>query len=330
MEKDYLNLSEFLTLILQYFSCADKYGEKIRNGEIKNNFFVKKKGEKFTEFDYLSQKLFTLIIEKFYPKDKFIIIGEEEINSYYDKLIIDNNINSKEFLSELEKINFNEAQKSLYNIPENFNINIDITNSKISLFIDPLDGTWHLLNKNYNPVTIMLGVCINNEPYMGFIHYLFNIKDSHENFTLFSFPNEGIYKYVPSNKEFIKLNLRTNDKKFKFIGGIDKNEKILNFTKTFRNNEYICDGALGNKVIRCLLEDRIYFTPAKGYIGLWDICAASCLLKVIDKFIYLFNGQKINYPPERILLSENAVICLNQNKLKIFFEHVKKFYSESI
>ena len=61
-------------------------------------FFI----NKFTEIDYLSQKLFTNIIQKFYPYKNFTIIGEEALNEENDKKILD--LNNKDKLEKLYKL----------------------------------------------------------------------------------------------------------------------------------------------------------------------------------------------------------------------------------
>ena len=105
---------------------------------------------------------------------------------------------------------------------------------------------------------------------------------------------------------------------------------MIDFIKTFPNSEYVNESGLGAKMIKCLLEDKIYFTTGKNSLQLWDICTASCLLNELGTDIYFFNGEKVKYIPKKIPFQENGVICINKNKLNIFLEHVKKYYSHNI
>ena len=105
---------------------------------------------------------------------------------------------------------------------------------------------------------------------------------------------------------------------------------MIDFIKTFPNSEYENESGLGTKMIRCLLEDKIYFTTGKNSCGLWDICAASCLLNEVGTDIICFNGNKVKFVPKKILFEHNGVICISPNKLNTFLEHVKKYYSQNI
>lgn len=335
-KKKTFKISDFISLMFQYFSSLDRFAEKVKSGENKIIIYYKEGIDgKYTNFDYIAQKLFILIIEKFYPdKEKFIIIGEEDINEECDKQIIENDPVSQEFLSEINKVSLDSSKKELYKIPqdnEDFNKEIDISNSVVSFFIDPIDGTRKMYKKVYYPVTSMIGVCIDKEPFIGFLHYPFIAEGKHGNLTYFNLPSKGIFKFDPENQKYEKLQLKTDDNKFEFtISETRSTSKMVEFIKTFPNNGFINNCGLGNKIIDCLNDDYIYFTTGKGTIGLWDICPTSCLLKGIDAYVYGFNGEKIKYPPEKKYLNENCVVCLNQKKLKVFLDNVKKYYSEMI
>ena len=320
--KKTFNLSEFVSIMLQYFSYVDEYAKNVKEEKIENKVFIKEENEKFTEIDYLTQKLLTNIIQKYYPN--FKIIGEESLNEENDKNIIDlNNKEKNKLLSSIDKISL----KGDFKVPKDFDKSIDITNSEITIFVDPIDGTKSLIKKNYNPVTSLLGLCVNNQPYIGFIHFVF----SNENKTYFNFPSHGIFEFSPVEHMFVKLSIKTKDDKFSFIiSSTRKTEEMINFIKTFPNSEYVQESGLGTKMVKCLLEDKIYFTTGKNSVGIWDICAASCILSELGTDIYCFNGEKVKYIPKKILFDHNGVICVNKKKLNTFLEHVQKYYSQNI
>jgi 3'(2'), 5'-bisphosphate nucleotidase len=321
--KQLFNLSDYVSIMLQYLSKIDEYAKKVKEEKVENKIFTKEANEKYTELDYLSQKLVTHIIKKFYPYKNFTLIGEETISEEYDKIIVDlNNKDKSEFLSSVDKISPENLK-----VPKDFEKSIDITNSEITIFIDPIDGTKSLIKKNYYPVTTLIGLCLNNKPYLGFIHFVF----SNENKTYFNFPGKGIFEYLPSENKFTNIPIKTDDNKFDFIiSSTRATEEMINFIKTFPNNSYENESGLGTKMVKCLLEDKIYFTVGKNTLGIWDICAASCLLNECGTDIICFNGEKVQYVPKKILFKDNGVICLNKNKLKTFLEHVKKYYSHHI
>ena len=330
MEKneEFFDIRELISIMLQAFSYIDEYAKKVKEEKVENKMFIKEENEKFTELDYLTQTLLVNTIQKFYGNLNIKIIGEETLNEEYNKIIIDpNNEDKKEFLSSIDKI----SKDINFNFPPEFNLDSKrlkkINNSEISFFFDPIDGTKSLLKKKYYPVTTLLGVRIDNMPFIGFIHFVFD-KD---NKTFFNFPTLGIYEYNPLLKIFDKKEIKSDENKFNFvISSTRATKEMIDFIKTFPNNEYENESGLGTKMIKCLLEDKIYFTTGKNSVGLWDICAASCLLNEIGLDIYCFNGEKAKFIPKKIYFDSNGVICLNKKKLDVFLDHVKKYYSQNI
>ena len=330
MEKneEFFDIRELISIMLQAFSYIDEYAKKVKEEKVENKMFIKEENEKFTELDYLTQTLLVNTIQKFYGNLNIKIIGEETLNEEYNKIIIDpNNEDKKEFLSSIDKI----SKDINFNFPPEFNLDSKrlkkINNSEISFFFDPIDGTKSLLKKKYYPVTTLLGVRIDNMPFIGFIHFVFD----KENKTFFNFPTLGIYEYNPLLKIFDKKEIKSDENKFNFvISSTRATKEMIDFIKTFPNNEYENESGLGTKMIKCLLEDKIYFTTGKNSVGLWDICAASCLLNEIGLDIYCFNGEKAKFIPKKIYFDSNGVICLNKKKLDVFLDHVKKYYSQNI
>ena len=327
-EEIMFDIKEFISIMLQAFSSIDEYAKKVKEEKIENKMFVKEENEKYTELDYLTQTFLVNIIQKFYSNLNLKIIGEETLNDEYDKIIVDlSNKDKNEFLSSLNKI----SKDKNYNFPNKFNLDskrlIKINNSEISFFFDPIDGTKSLLKKKYYPVTTLLGVRIDNNPFIGFIHFVF----ARENKTYFNFPSLGIYEYTPLENKFKKMEIKTDENKFSFvISSTRATKEMIEFIKTFPNNEYENESGLGTKMIKCLLEDKIYFTTGKNSCGLWDICAASCLLNELGSDIYCFNGERAKFVPKKILFESNGVICINKKKLEKFLENVKKYYSQNI
>jgi len=322
------DIKEFITIILQTYSYIDSYANKVKEEKVENKIFIKEENEKYTELDYLSQTFLVNVFKKFYPKLNMKIIGEETLNEKYDKIIIDmNNSHKKEFLSSINEIS---KDKNL-NFPPEFNLDCNkfknITNSEISFFLDPIDGTKSLIKKKFYPVTSLLGVCINNQPFIGFIHFVFD----RNNKTYFNFPSLGIYEYTPISNNIEKKEIKYDDNKYKFvISSTRATKEMIDFINTFPNSEYENESGLGTKMIKCLLEDKIYFTTGKNSVGLWDICSASCLLNELGTDIYCFNGNKVQFVPIKKDFEHNGVICISKKKLTNFLEHVKKYYSQNI
>ena len=324
----YFDIQEFVSIVLQSFTYIDSYAKKVKEEKVENKIFIKEENEKFTELDYLTQTFLVKVFQKFYSHLNIKIIGEETLTEEYGKKIIDmTNLDKKEFLSSVNHI----SKDNKLNFPSEFNLDSkklkNITNSEITFFLDPIDGTKSLIRKKFYPVTTLLGVCINNQPFIGFIHFIY----AKDNKTYFNYPSLGIYEFAPLLNQFEKKEIKYDDNKFNFvISSTRATEEMVNFIKTFPNSEYENESGLGAKMIKCLLEDKIYFTTGKNSVGLWDVCSASCLLNELGTDIYCFNGNKIKFVPEKIPFEHNGVICISKNKLNIFLEHVKKYYSQNI
>jgi len=324
----FFDIQEFISIVLQSFTYIDSYAKKVKEEKVENKIFIKEENEKYTELDYLTQTFLVKVFQKFYSHLNIKIIGEETLTEEYDKKIIDmNNIDKKEFLSSVNQI----SKENKLNFPSEFNLDSkklkNITNKEISFFLDPIDGTKSLIRKKFYPVTTLLGVCINNQPFIGFIHFIY----AKDNKTYFNYPTLGIYEYAPLLNHFEKKEIKYDDNKYNFvISSTRATEEMINFIKTFPKSEYENESGLGAKMIKCMLEDKIYFTTGKNSVGLWDVCSASCLLNELGTDIYCFNGNKIKFVPEKIPFEHNGVICISKNKLNTFLEHVKKYYSQNI
>ena len=101
------------------------------------------------------------------------------------------------------------------------------------------------------------------------------------------------------------------DDKFNFIiSSTRSTEEMLNFKKTFPNSECEKESGLGTKMIKCLLEDKIYFTTKKNSVGIWDICASNCFLNELGTDIYCFNGEKVKYIQKKYYLDIMVLFVL--------------------
>ena len=58
MESNEINVNNIISVLFQFFSKVDAFGEKIQNGTIKNNVHIKEENQKYTDFDWLVQKSF--------------------------------------------------------------------------------------------------------------------------------------------------------------------------------------------------------------------------------------------------------------------------------
>jgi fructose-1,6-bisphosphatase/inositol monophosphatase family enzyme len=90
---------------------------------------------------------------------------------------------------------------------DNYNVN------DLCIYIDPIDSTTQFMNKNYQPVTTLIGITFKNKPFVGFI--LFPETSQ----IYYNIPGKGIYehsngvKLEPSNSD--KINFLSSKEKSK-------------------------------------------------------------------------------------------------------------------
>jgi 3'-phosphoadenosine 5'-phosphosulfate (PAPS) 3'-phosphatase len=122
------------------------------------------------------------------------IIGEEDMNN---EIIKDN-----DYLKVTKVDNY---------IDEDLFIQIDLNSNDLCMFIDPIDATQHFIKRDYKPVTSLIGITLNNNAFVGFVHYPFYEGDRDKSYTYFNIPSKGVFKYDYQNNEIIKLNLKEKD-----------------------------------------------------------------------------------------------------------------------
>ncbi len=152
--------------------------------------------DKFTEIDWIVQRIMEQYIEKYFPGLTFI--GEEDttyILEYGDKY---------KFLTEIVDLN-------LEVIPASFFEKNEYEFSEIKLFIDPIDATMEFIKKNFAVVTCLVGIVYKDEALAGLVHYpYYEVND--ESLSFFNAPGKGIYEYHTYTEELKKLDFKTNDK----------------------------------------------------------------------------------------------------------------------
>ena len=300
METNEVELNKILNIFFQVCEISSEYCKKIEKGEIKNNVHYKEKNEKFTDIDWLIQKLIENIISKYFPYIK--IIGEEDTSI---NIGIDEKNNN--FLSQISNIDIN---KNYFSNEYNYKISLK---DKITLFMDPIDATNQLIKKNFDPVTILIGICINDKPKIGIIHYLSELE-SHKKITYFNYPEKGVFTFYKNEINKVNIN-KFNGWKF-LISYTRSNNDMYEFIKNFENAEYEKIHGCGNKCIKVILNDYCYFSNGNYAVALWDICASHCIVQEIGGGFYNFKGEEIKYDYYGREYIKDYIFLISDNKRK--------------
>ena len=309
-----VELNKIISIFFQYFDFVDEYTKKIKDKKIENKIHFKEKNQKFTDLDYLTQKLIENVFKKYFPYIK--IIGEEDTS-----IDIDIDLKNNELLNKEKDFNIN---KNYFNEFNDFDIKIS-KNDNITLFLDPIDATNQLIKNNFVPVTMLLVICINEKPFLGFIHYVTEEENKHKNITYFNYPKKGIFSYLNNKIEKISIkNHNLNEWNF-IISSSRAKPKMIEFINKFPNSNYIQDNGLGNKAIKVILNDLIYFSTGKNTVGLWDICSSDAIAHEIGGGIFNLEGNEIKYEAKKEYVHEEIFLVNNKERINLFLENVKKY-----
>jgi 3'-phosphoadenosine 5'-phosphosulfate (PAPS) 3'-phosphatase len=262
--------SRLISLMIHFFGKVDKLFQQIKNEEFKVNVHYKHKNEKFTEADWIIQKMFENYMSNYFPAVK--IMGEEDTSveivkeSEYFKVENENEINF-ELISESTI----STEFDLSKVANTTDIN-SISSSdqnELSVFIDPIDSTDQFIKKNFGPVTVLVGFCLNSQPYLGFIHYPCN-EGSNKSLTYFNIPGKGVYTYNSQKNELAQAEIKKEDSDdWTFISsGSKTTDKMRDFYKLFPNSKNLNVHGLGNKSAKVIMYDYVYLASGAGTIHL--------------------------------------------------------------
>lgn len=174
---------------------VSKLCQRVQNNELEIIVYTKAQDEKFTNFDWMIQKLFQNYTFKHFKDLKFI--GEENTD--------DDFIKDDEFLEVRDDIDYTFFKEDA--IPEEYR---EIDYEDLCVYIDPIDSTSNFIKKNFDPVTCLIGLTYKKKPLMGIIH--FPIENSESSSTYFNIPTRGIFKFNNFTNEITKVEIEKHDK----------------------------------------------------------------------------------------------------------------------
>lgn len=242
----YLKTTRLVSLVLSLFKRATNLFYEYKSGQFIANINYKAQDEKFTDADYIIQKMFENNLNRYFPGLK--IIGEEDTSTnlitqskYYTTDMVDFNL-----LKE------NEIEDQL--------------DHELCLFIDPIDSTEQFIKKNFSPVTSLVGITKNSKPYIGFIHFPLYEGKENNSITFFNIPSKGIFSHNTLTDEIKTVTTRKRElNEWAFVSsGSRTTEKMLNVFNLFQNSSIIRASGLGNKAIGCVLDDQVFLSSGKS------------------------------------------------------------------
>jgi len=245
-----IQTEKLLSLILSLFKRVTKLFYECKSGEFYPKINTKAKDEKFTDADYIIEKMFENNIYKYFPGLR--IVGEEDTSTnlipdsqYYTTDEVDFDI-----LKETELISGLE----------------DVLVDDLCLFIDPIDSTEQFIKRNYLPVTSLVGITKDSKPFIGFIHYPLYEGKENNSLTFFNIPNKGIFSHNIFTDEIKQVNFSKKDvNEWIFVtSSTNTNKNMIDVIDSFENSARVTASGLGNKAMACVLYDQLYLSSGKS------------------------------------------------------------------
>jgi 3'-phosphoadenosine 5'-phosphosulfate (PAPS) 3'-phosphatase len=186
-----------------FFKQVNSIFSEVSKGNFDPKVNIKGKGEKFTDADWIIQKVFENYMNTYFKNIQ--IIGEEDTSVEIVK--------ESRYFTNLNDENILEDVVGKNDIPEEFEtLNLD----ELKIFIDPIDATGQFIKRNFEPVTCLIGVTCKGEPLLGFIHFPFYLGKSPA--TFFNIPTKGVYCYDYEKGNYSLVPNMINDKNSFILG----------------------------------------------------------------------------------------------------------------
>ena len=242
-----IKLNKLISLILHFFKRSHNLFQKVQSQELKVNIHYKKANEKFTEADWLLQKMFENYMVKYFPT--ITIIGEEDTS--------DNLIKESEFfnIEEESEIDFDLVKES--DIPENLR---EIKDEELGIYIDPIDSTEQFIKRNFAPVTSLVGITRNTEAFLGFIYFPYFEGKEDNSLVFMNIPTKGIFCYDTQKGQITPVEIKRQvEDQWTFVSsGSRTTENMKSLFSLFDNSTTLLVHGLGGKAIECVLYDYIF------------------------------------------------------------------------
>lgn len=301
-----VKLNGLMSLMIHFFKKSAKLFEKVKSEEFKVNIHYKQANEKFTEADFILQKMFENYLSKYYSQIQ--IIGEEDTSTEL--------IKESEYYDVNDEVNFNAVNEN--DIPEEIR---EVNTDDIALFIDPIDSTEQFIKRNFGPVTSLVGLTLNSKAFIGFIYFPYYKGEENNSLVFFNIPTKGVFSYNTQTEEIqsVKITKNEEDKWIFISSGTRTNERMKNIFALFEGSSSLQVHGLGEKALQCVLNDYVYLANGKG-LGLWDVCAGHALIKEVGGNLCYMDGSEVLYSKDSTdrKLASTCFMTNNVNRIPKF------------
>ena len=223
-----------------------------------------------------------------------------------------------------------EVTELLQGLPDPDECFIDA--SRVGVVVDPLDGTKSYAQGEYDAVSVLISIIVDNEPYFGVIGKPFGYPEGANLSSVLDRSCVIVYGgplikgvYIAGGREIVASPLGTDNESdlpravissSRSMGEVQDFCEHLAEQKLIHKDPLLISGA-GEKSLRLILQvnnEALWFFPKKG-TSLWDVAAPDAILrslggKLTDKFGNSMDYSKAREDAENM---EGVVACIDAN-----------------
>ena len=308
------------------------------NGDDAKNTRLKPDGSFVTDADFKAQGVIVQAIRS--VSSGVRIVGEEseeEMASHIETEFLDEDVLARTREELFMRVSKQQGERlplsaAALEVPPkvvNFSTDTEVDVARVSIIVDPLDGTKSYANGDYDCVSILIGIVVDNEPVFGVVGKPFSYTGLAPILqtgcvTIYGGTLcDGVFvagrtepvKRIPINTNASLIDLpravistsRSEGVVHDFC--IHLGEKGLVFPEPT-----LCSGA-GEKSLRLILQRRneaLWFFPKAG-TSLWDVAAPDALLRALGGKMSDKYGREMDYskPREQAENVDGVVACID-------------------
>ena len=261
--------------------------------------------------DRKAQQVILTLLRKNFPNVSYVAEEEEE------------SIENEELFADNE-INMNHIPKSYF---EGLDLDEQEENSnKISIWIDPMDGTQMFLSKRYEECSVLIGVAVNKRPVLGIIHLPF----THESYVGYYTPTFSLFLHGNYKSDTVTWKTHTlqnsTSNEIRIITSPKPSPKRDQLLQSFHPQEIKLhySNAVGTMILRVLKHEADVYLRCREGAMRWDFCACDALLlaaggRLVDCYgdVYSYDVESDSYKN-----MHGAIATLNISLLEKFLNRM--------
>jgi len=200
--------------------------------------------------------------------------------------------------------------------------NVVVCSSRVSIFVDPLDGTSSYARGQYHSVTTLIGITLDHKPIFGVIGRPFGAIGDENSCGPIVYGGtlvNGVFELNVDNLSVSQIKGRSNTKPYDRKAVVSRSrtgELILNVVQELSkaghlNQDPVPVSGAGEKALRLIVGEKnecLWPFPQPG-TSIWDVAAPEALLRVFGGKLSDRYGHQIDYSENGTRENSKGVIA---------------------